>query len=153
MKNIYFFLILTILSACSDDSSGDCPDPGQPLRFNLVDEQTNHNLVFGEHAIYNFDDLKLYSTWPPRYEGDTDTIFYYNIGKDLSDNYIQTIIDGTVDEIYLELNEHETDTLTSIFSINSRDRECEYYQIDMVKYNGNIVCEGCHSLKVYTIYK
>lgn len=149
MKKVLFFLMVALYSCCNDD----CPDPAASIRFNLVDAQTNHNLVFGEHAIYDINKLKVYSTRPPRYEGDTDTIFNYGLGTDKSETYIQTIIDGLANEIYLKLNEKEIDTLTSVFSVTSKDCGCEYYKLDMVRYNDHIICQECKFPEIYTIYK
>lgn len=114
-------LLFVIFSSCGPCRNLDCISSNYLFTFQIIDENTGENLVFGPNAILDYREIRLYSIIG------SDTVNYttslnVGFGSTNHDSIIVVEVFPPTGVLFLEYPDKSRDTLSLTFS--QRETEC-----------------------------
>jgi hypothetical protein len=138
-----------IFWGCSKCNKVICPsEPGDNIRFSILNKNNNTNLVFGPSAIYDKNKIRFYylagadtiniSYQPAAFSGsNTDSVLFVLFDKTLTT------------DAYCKLSNSDVDTLQVSFKTEEQDCCGPVTSLTSIRYNNTILDAGASTKTIY----
>ncbi len=156
-RNILFFMPLLLLMASCKKSNTNCEEAvcpaifilPPPVKFNVVDKNTDADLFFSSSPQYSLNDLIVYVK---KNNSDTSHIPFY-IDSSSSNKHFITPISNLNATYFIQIQNNVNDTIEMI--MNPVFTKCclSGYAISSLKLNGVSVCTSCDYSTIIKIKK
>ena len=123
------------------------------FQLRVANKLDSSNILFGNKKQYTFNKNMFFNkALPDSFFLKNTYIGSHSLPNQILDSVIMISITNTVNKIYFQLPNNPLDSFEFIFK-NYTQKSCDdYYEIDQVKFDGNIIQPDSRDY-YYTIYK